>query len=288
LLITVIPLLRCPHCREGFVLKEGSLRCSSGHAFDIARQEYVSLIPGGGGVHHGDSAAMVTAREAFLCAGHLAGLREAIAATAAGVSPPAARPAVVVDAGAGTGYYLAGVLDRLEEHFGVALDASRFALRRAAGAHVRAGAVGCDVWGRLPLADACAGLVLDIFAPRNAPEFARILHTEGRLIVVTPTSDHLRELVTPLGLISVDTQKQQRLESALSPWFALTASTPYERVFSLGEAELTALASMGPSAHHLEGVELSRRVGLLLEGSPDRPPARSVTVSVLISVYNRI
>lgn len=231
---------------------------------------------------------MVSAREAFLGAGHLAGLREAIAAIAADVISPTDQPAVVVDAGAGTGYYLAGVLDRLQEHFGVALDASRFALRRAAGAHVRAGAVGCDVWGRLPLADACAGLVLDIFAPRNAPEFARILHAEGRLIVVTPTPDHLRELVTPLGLISVDTQKQQRLESALSPWFALTASTPYECVFSLGEAELMALVSMGPSARHLKDVELSRRVGLLLEESSNRPPARSVTVSVLISIYRRL
>jgi 23S rRNA (guanine745-N1)-methyltransferase len=287
-LADVIPVLRCPHCGESFVLDDRVVRCVSGHAFDIARQGYVNLIPGGGGVHHGDSGEMVSARDAFLSAGHLAGLRQAIAATAAEVVSPTAQPAAIIDAGAGTGYYLAGVLDRLPKHVGVALDASTFALRRAARAHVRAGAIGCDVWGRLPLGDGLAGLVLDVFAPRNGPEFARILHAEGRLIVVTPTPDHLRELVVPLGLISVDTRKRERLESELSPGFALNGSTPYEQTLSLDQVELTALVSMGPNARHVEGAELRGRFGRLLEGSPTQPPAGlPVTVSVVISIYRR-
>lgn len=194
----------------------------------------------------------------------------------------------------------------MPRHVGVALDASTFALRRAARAHVRAGAVGCDVWGHLPLADACAGLVLDIFAPRNGLEFARILHADGRLIVVTPTPDHLQELVAPLGLIGVDARKRERLESELSSGFTLDGSIPYERTLSLDEAELTALVSMGPSARHLAEAEMGRRVGRLLERSPLQPPAGfpaddpfpssademqrnrlSVTVSVAISVYRR-
>jgi 23S rRNA (guanine745-N1)-methyltransferase len=289
LLADVIPFLRCPHCGEGFVLDDKSVRCFGGHAFDIARQGYVSLTPGGGGVHHGDSGEMISARDAFLGAGHLAGLREAIAATAAEVVSPTAQPAAIVDAGAGTGYYLAGVLERLPKHVGLALDASRFALRRAARAHVRAGAIGCDVWGHLPLADACAGLVLDVFAPRNGLEFARILLAEGRLIVVTPMPGHLRELVVPLGLISVDAKKRERLESELSPGFIPDGSTPYEQALSLDETELTALVSMGPSARHLADAEMSRRLGRLMEGSPTRPRARlSVTISVLISVYRKI
>ena len=275
-------------------MKSRSLRCPSGHAFDIARQGYVSLIPGGGGIHHGDSADMVSARDAFLSSGHLAGLRDAIVAIAQGVVSPNASPAAIVDAGAGTGYYLAGVLDRLPGHVGVALDASRFALRRAARAHVRAMAIGCDVWGHLPLADACADLILDVFAPRNGLEFARILSTDGRLIVVTPAPDHLWELVAPLGLISVDANKSRRLESELSPGFVLAGSTPHEQILSLNESELTTLVSMGPSARHLNGAELGRRIARLLEESPSEhateDPAGArlfVTASVLISVYRR-
>jgi 23S rRNA (guanine745-N1)-methyltransferase len=294
LLAAVIPFLRCPHCGEGFALEGGSLHCPSGHAFDIARQGYVSLISGSGGVHHGDSGRMVSAREAFLGAGHLAGLRDAVAATAEEVVSPEAPPGAIVDAGAGTGYYLAGVLDHLPEHVGTALDASTFALRRAARSHARAAAIGCDVWGRLPLADACADLILDIFAPRNGLEFGRILRAHGRLIVVTPTPRHLRELVAPLGLISVDAQKGRRLESGLSPGFAPVGSTPHEQILSLNESELTALVSMGPSARHLDEAELGGRIVRLLQESASENPhagsadARiSVTASVLISVYRK-
>ena len=81
------------------------------------------------------------------------------------------------------------------------------AARRAARAHPRAGAAVCDVWRGLPLADACADVVLDVFAPRNGAEFRRVLRPGGRLVVVTPTPAHLAELVPLLGLIGVDPDK---------------------------------------------------------------------------------
>jgi 23S rRNA (guanine745-N1)-methyltransferase len=61
-------------------------------------------------------------------------------------------PGCVVDVGAGTGYYLAVVLERLTDRVGLALDVSKYALRRAARAHRRVGAVACDVWHGLPVA----------------------------------------------------------------------------------------------------------------------------------------
>ncbi|MCL5736734.1 MAG: 23S rRNA methyltransferase, partial [Actinobacteria bacterium] len=232
MLADIVPFLRCPHCGEALSLGAGSLSCVRGHNFDVARQGYASLAPGGGGRPRGDTAAMVSEREAFLRAGHLAGLRDEIATIASSsiVTSPfsgeitARSPggqACVVDAGAGTGYYLAGVLDRRADLVGIALDASKFALRRAARAHPRAAAVGCDVWGSLPVRDKCAALVLDVFAPRNGPEFRRILHPDGRVIVVTPDPNHLRELVARLGLIGVDSHKQRRLAAAFSSSFTL-------------------------------------------------------------------
>ena len=179
MLDAVIRYLACPHCGAGLASDgTGALRCRSGHAFDIARQGYASLLPAGASGGRGDTAAMVRARADFLASGHFASL--------AGwprwwLTWCRRRPAgCVADVGAGTGYYLAAVLDRLPGLSGLALDASKFAVRKAARAHQRIGAVACDAWRRLPVADSAAAAVLNVFAPRNAAELRRILHPAGR------------------------------------------------------------------------------------------------------------
>jgi 23S rRNA (guanine745-N1)-methyltransferase len=53
--------------------------------------------------------------------------------------------------------------------------------------------------------------VLNVFAPRDGAELRRILRPSGSLLVVTPGPDHLRELIGPLGLLSVDERKAERL-----------------------------------------------------------------------------
>jgi 23S rRNA (guanine745-N1)-methyltransferase len=58
----VIRYLACPYCGAGLARDRGSLRCGTGHAFDIARQGYVSLLPAGAKGGGGDTAAMVRAR----------------------------------------------------------------------------------------------------------------------------------------------------------------------------------------------------------------------------------
>src|SRR5258708_5908405 len=142
----VLRFLACPHCGESLRRQGEQLRCRLGHTFDVARQGYVSLLPGGGKGSSGDTAAMIRARAEFLAAGHFAHLAAALAESAAEDGRALAGDACVVDVGAGTGYYLAAILDALPGLAGVALDASRFALRRAARAHRRIGAAACDVW----------------------------------------------------------------------------------------------------------------------------------------------
>ncbi|MFH0915211.1 MAG: 23S rRNA methyltransferase [bacterium] len=310
----LVSFLRCPHCGGEFAAAPYSLQCANGHSFDIARQGYVNLLPGGASTGTADTAAMVAAREAFLGAGHFAGLRQMVAETAARVTPvsdasapPASRsdtsPSCIIEVGAGTGYYLAGVLERLPDRLGLALDLSKFALRRAAWAHGRIGAVVCDTWTRLPVRDGCAALVLDIFAPRNASEFRRALEPEGRLIVVTPTQRHLAELIPTLGLVSIDSTKQKRLDQKLASDFALVESARHEKSLALAPHEIAAAVGMGPSSRHLQDDELGRRIDRLALSAPraasgaapgaapepvrerSLPVTISVTVSVSISVY---
>ena len=258
----VSDLLACPVCGRGFTLRPPALRCASGHSFDIARQGYVNLLPGGARPGTADTAEMVAARQAFLAAGHYAPLADAIAGLAAATVPAGPRPCVL-DAGSGPGYYLAAVLDRLAARpsgpvgretapgpVGLAMDISARALRRAAGAHPAIGAVGWDTWRPFPVRDAVMSLVLDVFAPRNAAEFRRVLRDDGVLIVVTPAPGHLAELTGPAGLLAVDERKDERLAASLGAHFTLARDQELSLGLRLTRAEAGALAGMGPSARH--------------------------------------
>ena len=255
------------------------MRCEAGHSFDVARQGYLSLLPGDAELGSADTAAMVSARSAFLGAGHFDPLAEelqsecerAVAADAGGC---------VVDLGAGTGWYLARVLERVGDRTGLALDLSKHALRRAARAHPRIAAVACDAWRPLPLRDGVAALALSVFAPRNGPELARVLRSRGVLVLASPTRAHLGELVPALGLLSVDERKPQRLAAQLDPYLDRLAQHGLDWTMELDHAGVRDLVGMGPSALHTGAGALEEAVAALAE------PVR-VTGSVSVSVYRR-
>lgn len=272
----VVEYLTCPHCGDPLEpLPDGSaLRCPARHTFDVARQGYVSLLPGDAHTGTGDTAAMVTARDAFLGAGHYAPIAAALAAAA----PADAR--CVLDLGAGTGHYLAAVLDARPAAHGIALDISKFALRRAARAHPRAGAVVCDAWRPLPVRDAAADLVVNVFAPRNGPEIRRVLRPGGTLLVISPTPRHLRELVGELGLLGVDDRKPERLAATLGPYLDATGSSEHDFPLLLDHEAVRTVVGMGPSAWHTDPEALAARVVALPEPVP-------VTASVTLSVFTR-
>lgn len=272
MLVDVLPYLECPHCSTALSAgAPGSLRCASGHVFDVARQGYVSLLAGKVPVT-GDSAEMVAARAEFLSAGHYAPVEKAVVAACAGEG-------CVLDLGAGTGHYLAAVLDAFPDRVGIALEIAKPALRRAARAHPRLGAVGADTWGRLPVRDGVIPVALNVFAPRNAAEIARVLTPDGRLVVVSPTSAHLGELVSALDLLTVGSDKPARVSASL-PGFAVSTQDGCEFVMSLEHKEVVDLVGMGPSARHVDAAELRARVSAL-------PVPVRVTASVTVTTYVR-
>jgi 23S rRNA (guanine745-N1)-methyltransferase len=280
----VLDLLRCPHCGEPLAIADGTVVCAKKHSFDVARGSreppadgYVSLLTGDARLGSADTAAMVAAREAFLAAGHLEPLAEALADEAERALAGGA-PGCVVDLGAGTGWYVARVLDRLPGRQGLALDLSKHALRRAARAHPRIGAVACDAWRRLPVRDGVAALVLSVFAPRDGAEIARVLGPGGALVVVTPTPEHLGGLVSALDLLTVDARKEERLEAKLDPHLELERRSDLDWGLALGPADAANAVAMGPSARHVDRDELDARIATL-------PEPLEVTASVTISVY---
>jgi len=270
--------LRCPVCGQPLAARERVLRCARGHAYDVARQGYINLDTGGGRPHQSDTAAMIAARESFLGQRHYAPIAGAVSGLAARLAPAAAsEPGVVLDLAGGTGYYLAAVLAALPGRAGICLDLSKPALRKAARAHPRAVAVGSDVWRPFPLADGSAAVVLSVFGPRNPAETNRVLGPAGIFLLVTPGREHLAELAGPLGLLSVDAAKPQRVAAATA---GLTRIAGQELSYPLrlGHAAVGDLVSMGPNAYHISPAQLRDRIAALAD-------PLTVTVAVTVAAY---
>lgn len=250
------------------------MRCGAGHSFDVARQGYVSLLTGASTKMTGDTAAMLDARAAFQGGGHFAPIATAVATA---VTSGDDAPATVLEVGAGTGYYLNGVLVAAPDARGIALDVAKPAARRGARAHPRAASVLADAWRGLPIRDGALSRVLSVFAPRNPSEVARALATDGLFVVATPTERHLAELIGPLGMVSVDPDKDRRLAKAMSGHFESVDRTVVEYSMRLARADVRNVVAMGPSAHHAELSEDSRLATI--------PEVADVTASVLVSTY---
>ncbi|MCB0859543.1 MAG: methyltransferase domain-containing protein [Solirubrobacterales bacterium] len=252
-----VELLICPHCGGELRENGASLICSKGHTMNIARQGYVSLLGRDSGTHTADSAEMVAARARFLESGRFQPLVEALVASAnSGRDATAESTGAVIDLGCGTGYYLSAVLEARPGSTGIGIDNSKFAARRAARCHERAGAVVADIWDEIPVKDGAAELVLNVFAPRNGEEIERILAPGGRLVVVTPQAGHLAELIERFGMISVDPDKEERLGRSLGPLAGAAESRELEWSMSLSRSEVRDLVEMGPSAGRMEAAEM--------------------------------
>ena len=240
----------------------------SGHSYDVAKQGYVTLAAGKGIGHEGDSLEMVNSRETFLYNGHFAPFVEAVSDAVADVVERAVGDAdpVVMEAGAGTGYYLAHTLDLIEGARGVGVDVSVPAAKHLAKSHPRVGAVVADVWEQLPIRTGSVHALAVVFAPRNPAEFARVLVDGGEAVMLVADQGHLDELREPLGILGVEDGKIERLISQSAGYLAPAADPELiEFPMQLGRDAIAAQVGMSPSARHLDPEVLQARLAELPE-----------------------
>lgn len=284
-LTSIVEILRCPVCTGPLSVDGTALRCPDAHSFDIARQGYVSLLDGRSGSLRADTAAMVAARARVHDAGFFAPVVDSVAGLAAEFASGVPRP-VILDAGAGGGHYLraavaaSGTSDGVVESpvAGIGIDLSKYCARAIArGPHALAAVVG-DVWRELPVVDDAVSVVLSVFAPRNASEFARVLTPDGALIIVSPGPDHLSELIEPMEMLRVDAAKSARLHAALDDGFELVDEAPLRYTVDVGAGIIGDLVAMGPSAFHSEEADIRSRADDF--AGDGRVP---VTVSVVVT-----
>jgi len=296
----IVAALACPHDGEQLVEEARTLGCPHGHRFDLARQGYANLTAGRPR-HGGDSPAMLDRRRRVHEGGVLARVHAAVVHAAvvdAAVVDAAttdadhrraetqhrgrALPAgIVCEIGAGPGTYLAAVLAAMPDRTGLAVDVAKAAARRATRCHPRADAIVADVWDGLPLRTGSVAVLLDVFAPRNAAEFARLVVPGGTLVVAAPEDDHLVELRERFGMLAVPAGKSSRISAELAPDFkACEVETVRTRV-SVAPGLAADLATMGPSGHHLDPERLER-IAAGMDSSPI-----DVTVAATVIRFER-
>lgn len=233
----------CPLCEQGVVLEGDSFVCPARHTFDVARSGYVNLLPSTRKLPEsvGDSVEMLEARARFLEGGHFDPLIEHLGEIAPG-------PGYLVEVGSGTGHNLAALGDDGACRFGI--DVSKAAARMGAARHKDITFLVADVHKGIPLASEGAGLLLDVFSPRNPVEFARVLHPEGTAVVVIPAPDHLAELIEAFDLLQVQDDKEELVLRSFEEHLALQHREHITFEMSLDPDALRDLIGMGPSARH--------------------------------------
>lgn len=209
----ILSILKCPVCGGKLERISGSIVCTEGHSFDVAKSGYVNLLPPGKerNAKTGDEKTMVRARADFLALG----LYDRISSTAAElVEENTDGDLVAVDMGCGEGHHtvnFASVLGRNRNILTLGFDASKYATDLASRYSLRCGYLPRGGFGEafpsdvqayfaagnlfsLPVVSGSADAALSMFAPVAAAETARILKHGGILCVVASGRNHLREM----------------------------------------------------------------------------------------------
>ncbi|MCQ2417921.1 MAG: methyltransferase domain-containing protein [Oscillospiraceae bacterium] len=192
--------ITCPVCGGIFLREEKRFLCSKGHSFDCARSGYVNLLQRQKHRQRGDDAVMAAARRDFLNRGYYQQLLDRIVESVLQY-----RVSAIADIGCGEGWYSCGVLSALQKN-GIqaslcGIDISPEILRFAANRAKECGMGSQTAWAvasvnRIPLEDQSCDCILNLFAPCEEKEFARILSDRGVLIRAIPLEKHLWELKT--------------------------------------------------------------------------------------------
>lgn len=252
------PLL-CGVCGAPLSDSGRSLRCPTGHTFDVAREGYVNLL-----LPHqtrrevvGDDRAMLRARRRFLDRGFYRPLSEAInERVAEHIEGRTLAQAHIVDVGSGEGSYLAALKAHLEARFetaftftgvDIAKEAARLAARRYDGIRF----VVADITVSLLLPEASVDVLLNVFAPRSPGEFYRVLRPGGLLLVVIPAPGHLASLREQFGLLGIEQDKREHVAAQFAEDFALADTRRIEYALALGRDDLLDLVEMTPNYWHL-------------------------------------
>lgn len=235
--------LTCPLCRGALLPAGKSYRCAQGHAFDRAKEGYLSLLHGRQkGEGRGDSKAMILARDRV----HRAGVFDPLVKVLAAL-PFETPPRNVLELGCGEGFFLGHMARTHGITANYGLDLSVDAVKLAAKTLKQTQILRADLLNPLPFSDSGLDLVQSIFAPRPLAEIKRVLRPGGYALFVYPQGDHWQELRTFLPLAKIG---EEKLPADLEGFTACASLHVTEKI-ELTHAVLIDLVKMSPSIHRL-------------------------------------
>ena len=249
----------CPICHQPLERVGRTFRCGSGHAFDVAREGYVNLLllrrkP----KILGDSKEMLTARRAFFDAHHYRPLADAICEMVTSfIAQPGMSQKNMLDVGCGEGYFIGQLAIQLQREYPetsieyCGIDISKEATKLAAKRYPQIQFAVADLNRQIPMGDGTVEVLLDIFAPRNPAEFARVLAPKGLLLIVIPTEDHLAEVRTKFNLLEIQSDKEQRILEQFSRLMQPLPTRKAHTTIQLDNRALNNLVRMTPNYWHL-------------------------------------
>lgn len=250
-----ISAFRCPVCGSEMQKEGKTLRCSSGHCYDYAKSGYVNLLMSQQGKLHGDDKSMVRARTAFLSQGYYRPLLDMISSVAMPHLPESLH---LFDAGCGEGWYTEEFHKILQSKGlnpeSVGIDISKDALAAAAKRPFR-GEFAVGSLYHIPLNDAWADLIVNIFAPDCSEEFSRILKPGGIYVKAIPLEDHLLELKNAV----YDSVYENEVVIPNYPEFELISNTVLRKKIFLPDNEMVKnLFSMTPYARKTSPEDIAK------------------------------
>ena len=255
----------CPVCKKELIKQDKSLKCSSGHCFDISKKGTVCLIMSNKS-NHGDDKRMVAARKSFLDKGYYEPLHKAVRELVRKYAP---NECTLLDCGCGECSYTADISRELcnngisAEVIGI--DVSKEAVNSGASRHAGIKLAVASVFD-IPLADKTCDIVTALFSPFSGSEYLRVLKDGGIYITAFPLEEHLFELkqavydnpyknnVSPLGvegfeLLESDECRFKAELSSNEDIISLFEMTPYcYKTSAKDRAKLDSISSLTVTA----------------------------------------
>lgn len=276
------PQFVCPYCQSPLIVGAKTWLCDGSlnnketkHPFDVARQGYVNLLPvqNKKSKDPGDSAQSIEARHRFLSQGFYQPLQQLIAKLISAESEASTQSNTQtwLDVGCGEGYYTGAIAEALattetNNPCLIALDISKPAVATTA----RVAKQDQQLWyqlkadkstaknttiypmvasaSHLPLIDRSIDGISTIFSPILPEEFARVLKSEGRLIIAKPDAGHLQSMREAL-FDEVRPHDSDKFLDELAPYFNQVETHQVTADLQLSADALADLMTMTPYSY---------------------------------------
>lgn len=158
------------------------------------------------------------------------------------------------------GYYARAVQARFPEAQVIGLDLNRDAVALAARSAERGAWFVADL-KRLPVQNAAADVVLNVFSPADYGEFRRVLTPDGELLKVVPGPDYLREVRSAVaGYLRGGAYDNASVLAHLRAHAEVISETPVRSVAPLSPADSHDFLRMTPMTFSVPAEALEKIV----------------------------